>query len=248
VTAAVKIQIDHGTPEAVWRTCVPLATCPLLDDVAIRSAVILAPHPDDEVLALGGTMQVLALGGCELSIVAITDGEASHPGRAGLADLRAREREAALARLDLGDVRVTRLHCPDGGVARARDLVARLEPLIAQASHCFATWELDGHPDHEATGRAARAACARTGTRLLSYPVWAWHGARPRDLPWPRARRIELDLDTREAKWEALEVYRSQLLPLDDAEAIVPPPVLAHFQRPFELVFEMAPRLHPRAS
>ena len=41
--------------------------------------VVIAAHPDDEVLGVGGTMAVLAAGGAQLRLIAVTDGEASHP-------------------------------------------------------------------------------------------------------------------------------------------------------------------------
>ena len=231
---------ELGITEQTWAASKELAACPAFDAAGITNAVVLAPHPDDEVLALGGTMQLLAHRGCDVSIVAITDGEASHPlarnvTRDQLAAIRAREREAALHRLGLA-IRVTRLHVADGGVARETHLADWLEPLLAKASHCFAPWELDGHPDHDATGRAAIAACSRLGIELIRYPIWAWHWA-TNEMPWSRARRIELDGDAWTHKCGAIEAYRSQLSPLDDAPVVLPPEVVARFRRSYEVVF-----------
>jgi LmbE family N-acetylglucosaminyl deacetylase len=256
------LQLDVGTPESAWDVCAELAPFDLTE---IERAVVIAPHPDDEVLALGGVMQLLAQRGCELSIVAVTDGEASHPlalhlTKSQLAELRAREREVALGRLGLGaaarshadtllalgrihcettptHVRVTRLRCPDGGVMRETLLGDWLEPLVANATHCFAPWELDGHADHDASGRAAAIACARTETTLVRYPVWAWHWATPGELPWTEARRIDLDDAAIAAKHDAIAAYHSQIAPLDSAPVVLPPDVLARFRRRFEVVF-----------
>jgi len=106
--------------------------------------------------------------------------------------------------------------------------------LLARATHCFAPWEFDGHPDHDATGRAAAIACARTETALVRYPVWAWHWAMPEDLPWADARRIPLDDAALAAKLEAIAAYHSQIAPLAGAPVVLPPDVLARFRRPFE--------------
>ena len=263
------LQLDVSTPEEAWAACSEL---PRFDLAGIDRAVVIAPHPDDEVLALGGLMQLLARRGCELAIVAVTDGEASHPRalqltHSQLAELRAREREVALGRLGLGaanrehaetlvalgriqprlalfrsdlvtaHVSVTRLRCPDGGVSLETGLVDWLEPLLARATHCFAPWEFDGHPDHDATGRAAAIACARTETALVRYPVWAWHWAMPEDLPWADARRIPLDDAALAAKLEAIAAYHSQIAPLAGAPVVLPPDVLARFRRPIEVVF-----------
>ena len=53
-----------------------------------------------------------------------------------------------------------------------------------------APWRHDGHPDHEAVGRAAAVAARRTDARLVEYPVWMWHWGTEQDLPWPDARGI----------------------------------------------------------
>lgn len=261
--AAAKIDVaELGTPELAWAPC---ALLPAFALDGITRAVVIAPHPDDEVLAVGGVMQLLARRGCELAIVAVTDGEASHPlaphlTKSQLAELRAREREVALGRLGFATtdqthaatllalgrthaeptpqhVRVTRLRCPDGDVARETRLCDWLEPLLANATHCFAPWELDGHPDHDASGRAAAIACVRTGTQLLRYPVWAWHWATPLDLPWLDARRIELDAAALAAKHDAIAAYHSQIARLDGAPVVLPPDMLARFRRPFEVLF-----------
>jgi LmbE family N-acetylglucosaminyl deacetylase len=67
---------------------------------------------------------------------------------------------------------VHRLGQPDGGIDEDA-LAAALEPLLGPGRWCLATWRADGHPDHEAVGRAAARACTATGARLLEYPVWA---------------------------------------------------------------------------
>jgi len=256
------LQLDVSTPESAWAGCAELAP---FDLTYIERAVVIAPHPDDEVLALGGVMQLLARRGCELSIVAVTDGEASHPRarhltKSQLAELHAREREVALGRLGFGaadrmhaetlaalgrlhresaptHVRVTRLRCRDGDVARETGLGDWLEPLVANATHCFAPWELDGHPDHDATGRAAAIACMRTETELVRYPVWAWHWATPGELPWADARRIDLDAAAVAAKHDAIAAYHSQIARLDGAPVVLAPDMLARFHRGFEVVF-----------
>jgi hypothetical protein len=54
---------------------------------------------------------------------------------------------------------------------------------------CLATWRGDGHPDHEAVGRAAARAARFVGATLWEFPVWAWHWARPGaiEVPWHRS-------------------------------------------------------------
>lgn len=237
-----------GTAERDWLACRRLAACRDVDLGGAGHVVVLAPHPDDEVLAVGGTMRALALSGRSLSIVAVTDGEGSHPRSttttpAALGVMRDAERAEALARLGVPDAEVIRLHVRDGGIGAAEGLPEMLEEHLRRASLVIAPWHRDGHPDHDALGDAALAVTRRLGKRLLQYPVWAWHWARPgtEDLPWSRARRHRLGADVLAAKRASISAYRSQVAPLSDApgdEAVLPDAVLDRFRRPFEVVFE----------
>jgi LmbE family N-acetylglucosaminyl deacetylase len=236
------IVVAEGTPEADWRAWPALAAWPVLKLDPGEPPLVVAPHPDDEILGVAGLMAMLG----RADLVAVTDGEASHPGStvhtpASLARIRRSETADALTRLGLGEAVVHRLGQSDGGIdeaAVARDLTALLTP----GRWCLATWRGDGHPDHEAVGRAAARACEVTGARLLEYPIWMWHWARPDDpdVPWPRAHRIDLTAAAVAAKQAAIDAFPSQIAPLGPAEAdaaILPPHVLARFTRPYETVF-----------
>ncbi len=149
-------------------------------------AVVVAPHPDDEVLAVGGLLARLARLRRDLLLVAVTDGTASHAGSTAwpperLARERPLESQAAWRRLGLKDARALRLGLPDGGLPGLQAALAdRLETLLRPGDAVFTTWRLDGHPDHEATGHACAAAAARAGATLVEVPVWAWHWGRRR--------------------------------------------------------------------
>ncbi|XVU21159.1 PIG-L deacetylase family protein [Actinoplanes sp. CA-054009] len=234
--------VGEGTAEATWRAWPAMAEWPELAlEPGPRPPVVVAPHPDDEILGVAGLMAALG----DVRLVAVTDGEASHPGSTvyapeRLAAIRREETAEAMARLGLGRSAVVRLGQPDGGVDEAA-LTETLAGLLGADQWCLATWRGDGHPDHEAVGRAAARACARTGARLLEYPIWTWHWATPGDarVPWERARRVPLEPHLLAAKQAAIEAFPSQIHPLgpDPADAaILPPHVLARFARPFEVV------------
>ena len=72
-------------------------------------------------------------------------------------------------------------------------------PGSGPARVCLAPWPGDGHPDHDACGRAAAAAAAATGAPLLQYLVWAWHWADPARHRPALASCRRLDLDPSEA-------------------------------------------------
>ncbi len=221
--------------------------------------VVLAAHPDDEVLAIGGLLVRLAERGCDLLLVSATDGEASHPGSPSvtapeLAERRGRELDAALTELGHAGSERVHLHLPDSALAEHEvELADRLESHLGGAALVLAPWRRDGHPDHDACGRAAAAATrelARVGAAvgvaarppvLWEFPIWAWHWADPEadHLPWTRARAVRLDPHERLAKQQAIGCFGSQLHPLGDDPAdaaVLPPAVLAHFERELEVV------------
>jgi LmbE family N-acetylglucosaminyl deacetylase len=233
-----------GTDERSWATWPWLSTPPgagLAELAAVRSAVIVAAHPDDEVLGAGGLMSVLAASHARLRLVAVTDGERSHLGRAAptaLARRRTAETTAALRALGAGTAEVVRLGLPDSGLASREDeLAAALAPLVAGFDICVAPWEHDMHPDHEAAGRAAR----RTGAgSLYRYPVWMWHWARPGDplVPWERAVRIPLPPSAAGRKRAAIRCFASQTRDRGDGLGpVLTPGVIAHFTRAIEVLF-----------
>jgi len=243
-----RIEPGLGTLEADWErwSASTSAGWPELDPASLlgQPIVVLAAHPDDEVLGAGGLVGLLAAAGAHLRFVWATDGEASHPGSSapgvrGLAGTRRSESAAALDRLGAAAASRVRLELPDGGLAeREDDLVRRLRCVTGPEDLVIAPWRGDGHPDHEACGRAAAAVTSR----LMEYPVWAWHWARPDDdrVPWDRAVRVILPADIRTRKAAAVSCFASQVRTLGPEPAdgpVLPAGVLAHFARDYEVFF-----------
>lgn len=250
VTAQRAIE-GAGTPEGVWQHWSGLHALPRCTAEALlppgHRAVVIAPHPDDEVLACGGLLARWAAAGRTLSLVCVTDGEASRPasltlGPTALAAQRRRERVAGLQCLGMQhpDEPVC-LGLPDGDVqARVDLLTERLAELLRPDDVVFAPWRQDGHPDHEATSHAAVAACKRHGALLYEQPIWMWHWAEPGDarVPWERLRRVEVRRPGEKAA--AIAQHRSQLEAFDGELPTLPDWALARWLRPFEYVFEPA--------
>jgi LmbE family N-acetylglucosaminyl deacetylase len=234
-----RIRIDRpGTAEQAWESWPELWQLPATDPLAWPSVAVIAAHPDDEVLGVGGTMAILAAAGTRLRLIAVTDGEASHPGAdpAVLGRVRTEETAAALGALGAGRAEVIRLRFPDTGLAaRQGELAAVLREQCAGFEVCLAPWDGDAHADHEAAGRAAR----RAGLPVLSYPIWMWHWAVPGDtrVPWRRARRIPLPPAVTARKRSAIGAFRSQLTDRGGgAGPVLPAGIVAHFTRPQEVL------------
>jgi LmbE family N-acetylglucosaminyl deacetylase len=229
-----------GTPEDAWRAWPGLAQLPAGGLGSPASAVVFAAHPDDEVLGAGGILSLLASAGTRLRLVAVTDGEASHPGLADPAVLirrRCAERAAALRELGAAAAEVIRLRLPDSRLDRREpELTTLVHQLVIGFDVCLAPWENDVHADHEAVGRAARQTCPR----LFFYPIWMWHWARAGDprVPWRQAIRIPLPAAATERKRAAIGCFASQLENrADELGPVLAPAFVAHFTRGFELLF-----------
>jgi LmbE family N-acetylglucosaminyl deacetylase len=163
------------------------------------SALVFAPHPDDEVLGCGGTIALKAQAGARMQIVIMTDGRTSHAqfvDAATLVRMRHDEALAASARLGLQPSDYLFLDFEDGRLSahaeaareRVAEILRRFEPDEVYLPH-----RLDRLPDHVATFEIVRAAVRSHGRplALLEYPVWLWN-----TWPWSAARPPWRDLIT----------------------------------------------------
>ncbi|QHJ00711.1 PIG-L family deacetylase [Xylophilus rhododendri] len=237
-----KMRVAHR-PHAPWvSNARPIATprsqstTPEQLVPAGQRVVVLAPHPDDEVLALGATVAALARAGREVLIIAATDGEASHPHSTRwtpetLRTVRPHESELALRRLAISP-QVLRLGLPDGGLPAHERKLAELLPLGSNDT-VFVPWRHDGHPDHEACARAALSACRTVGARCFEFPVWSLvpsHAAHGR-LLHRMLQRVEVPADLADAKRHAISAFASQLEPDEGTAAVLQQDALGAWQQ-----------------
>lgn len=190
--------------------------------------VFVVPHPDDEILIMGGLLAHQLDAGITVSVVAVTDGEAAYPGLGPEALARTRRREQGVALARLAGPRapgsaapdVIRLGLPDGRVA---DHEPKIADAIAAAADrpalIVAPWAHDHHTDHEAVGRAAARVAAQRSAALAAGLFWAWSNSPPA----PGLRRLAIPDEHRDRRWQALASHRSQLVGPDAAT----PPILA---------------------
>jgi LmbE family N-acetylglucosaminyl deacetylase len=226
-----------GTPESDWQGCPQLRNLPPwnIPTPPTGRGVIVAPHPDDEILGVGGTWSVLCTAGVEMVLVAVTDGENSHPRQA--AELRQRrplESTAAAGCLGVAAAPTLRLGHPDGDIAESR-LRDQLAHILRSGDLVLAPWDQDGHPDHDRVGRAARAVADQRRAQLLSYLVWAWHWASPdgHDLPWDQAVRVELGRHLARRKRRAVRCFTTQLT---GPNPILSPAIIERLTRSYEVL------------
>ena len=233
-----------------------------MTDAAVeRSALVIAPHPDDETLGCGALVLRKRKAGVPVTVLMVTDGAHSHASSSltpeQLAEVRRGELCEAAGRLGLELASLHWAGIEDGTVeAHEGELLATICTLLEEsgAAEIYATSALEHHPDHAAVGRAARAAALARGAELYEYPIWLWNS-------WPLRRphrlrsllaalaavlgRRAVTVSTsgfRAAKLHALEAHASQLrrpphVPSDEPWTVLPGWVLDAAADSVELFF-----------
>jgi bacillithiol biosynthesis deacetylase BshB1 len=183
--------------------------------------LVVAAHPDDAEICVGGTILKLVRAGKRVGIVDVTRGEM---GTRGTADDRAREVAAANAQmklasrhnLDLGDGRVE-VTLPAREKLAA--LMRELQPDVVLAHHTD-----DLHPDHAASGALARAAWYLAGLARLADKDATKPAQRPKRLyhfmghvPFDPTLVVDIG-PVWEEKLALVRCYASQLAPAGDAD------------------------------
>ena len=144
---------------------------PLRDPHSIPAGPVLvvAPHPDDEIIGCGGLMAFHRERGDPVVVVHVTGGEGGDPEAREEGELVAVRREESRRALTVLDVdQLVTLGLPDGGVrpeAPARD---RLQQEIDKHAPAvvYAPSPFECHPDHRATSWL-------TGWALRESPIQA---------------------------------------------------------------------------
>lgn len=185
-----------------------------------QTLLIVAPHPDDEVIGAGALAITLTQAGGSVSVVCVSDGEFTPQ------DVERRRAEAQRAIEALGAKEVVFFACPTRAIATVRDLTTRLakeiqriRPDIIAIPHMG-----ESDTDHEAVHRAGREAAFVSESAMLpggrpappatiiGYEVWS-----PISRP---ALTIDFDIDVLRRKRVAAEQYVTEAGRLDIGRAI----------------------------
>jgi len=197
----------------------------MVDEPTLTRTLIVAPHPDDDVIAAAGLIQRALDSGADVRIAVVTDGE-SNPwpqrymhrkwfitdaDRAAWGAMRRREALDALLRLGVREESTTFLAFADqeiAALARSNDdkLLVALQSLIAafRPTLIVSPSTFDLHADHRAIAWYVHKAAGETP--VATYVI---HGDTPESR---RAVRIELTDRERRRKRAAIECHQSQLL------------------------------------
>src|SRR5439155_18343447 len=144
--------------------------------------VVLAPHPDDEIIGCGGTLAKLIAHGAHVTAIYATDGAQTASLLHAPPEVRrtVRLEEARAVGEAMGFASIV-FWGEDNAAFRERDdLIERLGATLAevQPALIFTPFPADGHRDHRVLSRMlAKALAAKPDTvqeaRVLSYGVWS---------------------------------------------------------------------------
>jgi len=138
----------------------------------VLDCLVIAPHPDDAEIGMGGAIALVRAEGRRVGIVDLTDGE---PTPHGSRETRSRETEAASAAIGIDWRRC--LGLPNRSLEHTLDARWALASVIRETRPCllFAPYWEDAHPDHVAATQlteAARFWAKLTKTDMPGEPHW----------------------------------------------------------------------------
>ena len=220
--------------------------------MATRSCLVLAPHPDDETLGCGATIMRKVEAGTPVNVVIATDGRHAYPSSNWLVDalveIREKEARRACAILGLPCENIAFLRFEDLRLADHRRLLRdRLFDIFdtVNPEEIFVSSVIDNHPDHRVLAELGRELARARRDRfpvLYEYPIWFWDPRiwSVRHLLELRPRIVRMG-ELRMRKREAIAAYRSQVtnLALETGPAPLRKGFLRQFLQPEEIFFEV---------
>ncbi|WP_009993052.1 PIG-L deacetylase family protein [Saccharolobus solfataricus] len=174
----------------------------------MRRVLIVAPHPDDETLCCGGTIQIFKEKGYKISVIIVTDGRYGSPddklkGSSELIEIRRQEALRATKILGIDEVKF--LNFEDSKVSE-EDAENALAEFLRENDVVFSPIPFDNHPDHANIGKAVE----KLYPNAYFYLIWG-----NTQVNW---REVKFDIRKyKESKLRAINQYISQIggLPLE---------------------------------
>lgn len=185
-------------------------------------AMVVAPHPDDAELAMGGTIAKMIESGWDVTVVDLTDGEPTP-----LGSKEVREKEAARASQILGIVERICLQMPNRYLEANLENRRHLAEVIrlSKPDYIFGPAIPDYHPDHVAAAKlvdGARFEAKFHKTDMKGVPHWtdwqfAYYGTHRRQHELPS---FIVDVtDQWDKKIQAIQAYGSQIASTSSSES-----------------------------
>jgi LmbE family N-acetylglucosaminyl deacetylase len=187
-------------------------------DLKFKNVLVLAPHPDDEIFGVGGTIKKLAGQGAFVAVVYFCDGAGGVPEgtnennelkRTDPALVQIRKKEAEAAAKLLGISKQIFYSYPDGKLNSSQSAVNGVVDLLKNSE-----WDIiflpslwDNHPDHRSVGEIFYNSLKQKKVEFSKkFEIWFYEIWTPL-LP----NRIVLINKELELKKQAIATQQSQL-------------------------------------
>lgn len=177
-----------------------------------ENVLVLAPHPDDEIIGLGGSISLLKKNGRDVTVVFITSGDMADkehklskivydsPHMTAYSRMREKEAISALKVLDVE--KCLFLEYPDRMVSSNHSAIYKeLDSLVNSFDVVYSPSPMELHPDHRATAVVAMELQGKHNFRLVFYEV---------SVPLRPTLLVDITKSA-DRKWKAIKTYKSQL-------------------------------------
>jgi LmbE family N-acetylglucosaminyl deacetylase len=201
-----------------------------------KKILIIAPHPDDEILGCGGIMKKFACVGDEVYVLVVTRGTPKMYSDDRIDNVR---REAIKAHQILGvsETRFFDFHAPELDITSNAAISIKISALLAewQISDLYLPHRGDIHHDHGVVFNASLVAARPVGNytvkniycyETLSETEWAPPFGNDAFIP-NHFINIEMEM---ESKLEAMRCFKSQVRPFPSTRSLETIEALAKFR------------------
>lgn len=169
-------------------------------------ALVIAAHPDDDVLGAGGAMIAHTSSGHTVGVLYLTSGERGCPGLSPEESTTIREAEAVASNKIMGSDVLGFWRLPDGVLKYTQELRDRLVEQIKEffPDIIYVTHDKESHPDHVVANKLVREAVKQLNFKveILLTEVWT---------PQLRTDRVLCLASTIDKKMEAIRAHKSQV-------------------------------------
>ncbi|MFK4873904.1 PIG-L deacetylase family protein [Novosphingobium sp. ZW T3_23] len=200
------------------------------------TVLVVAPHPDDEILGCGGTMARMAQAGMDVQVVVVTSGRPPAFSEEGVARVQAEMRRAH-AHIGVSQVHMLDFPAASLDIVPAAELNAELGRVVraVRPDTLLVPFLGDIHQDHQlaflAAMVAARPRDRTVPTRVLAYETLSetnWYAA---PLTPPFVPNVHIDIaGTLQRKLEAFAMFESQVRDFPDERSLITIEALARLR------------------
>ena len=188
-----------------------------VDDLKEKNVLVLAPHPDDDIIGCGGTLRIYRQAGTEVTVVYMTDGRKGSFGTYDEEDLvLLRKDEAKRAAGIIGIDRLIFLDGKDSELSSTVDALKKMSDILndLKPDAVFLPFLLDNHPDHMATNDIFVEASKIYSSDIMCYGYEVWT---PLTIP-----NCIVDItETISIKMTALGEHKSQMVKINLVDGAV---------------------------